>query len=167
MLDDKLGIKSVKFEALLEEQAEADGSEDALGQLDASLHLMGLTFAEFLPALYECLGGKEIPQGLGDSSPISLASTMPVRTGRPERQIDLEEAISASQAVAEDDIGEEDDALFVKTVAHVRKSGRASISSVQRALLIGYNHAARMIELMEDTGVIIPMISNGSREVIQ
>lgn len=119
---------------------------------------MGLTFAEFLPALYECLG---------DSSPINLASTMPVRTGRPERQIDLEEAIAASQAVDEDDIAGEDDPLFAKAVAHVRKSGRASISSVQRALLIGYNCAARMIELMEDTGVITPMTSNGSREVIQ
>lgn len=167
VLDDKLGIKSVKFEALLEEQAEADGGEDALGQLDASFHLMGLTFAEFLPALYESLGGEEIPQGLSDSAPINLASTMPVRTGRPERQIDLEEAIAASQAVHDDDIGGEDDPLFAKAVAHVRKSGRASISSVQRALLIGYNRAARMIELMEDTGVITPMNTSGGREVIQ
>jgi DNA segregation ATPase FtsK/SpoIIIE-like protein len=128
---------------------------------------MGLTFAEFLPALYESLGGEEIPQGMSDSAPINLASTMPVRTGRPERQIDLEEAIAASQAMDDDDIGGEDDPLFAKAVAHVRKSGRASISSVQRALLIGYNRAARMIELMEDTGVITPMNTSGGREVIQ
>jgi S-DNA-T family DNA segregation ATPase FtsK/SpoIIIE len=64
-------------------------------------------------------------------------------------------------------ISGEDDPLFAKAVAHVRKSERASISSVQRALLIGYNRAARMIELMEDTGMITPMTSNGSREVIQ
>jgi hypothetical protein len=70
---------------------------------------MGLTFAEFLQALYESLGGEEIPQGLSDSAPINLASTMPMRIGRPERQIDLEEAIAASQAVDEDYIGDEDD----------------------------------------------------------
>jgi DNA segregation ATPase FtsK/SpoIIIE-like protein len=34
-------------------------------------------------------------------------------------------------------------------------------------LLIGYNRAARMIELMEDTGGITPITSTGSREVIQ
>lgn len=41
-----------------------DGGEDALGQLDASFTLMMLTFAEFLPALFEALGGEEIPQGV-------------------------------------------------------------------------------------------------------
>jgi DNA segregation ATPase FtsK/SpoIIIE-like protein len=34
-------------------------------------------------------------------------------------------------------------------------------------LLIGYNRAVRMIELMKDTGVITPMTSTGSCEVIQ
>ncbi len=64
VLDDKLVIKRLRFEDLLQEQAEQDGGEDALGQQDASFTLMMLTFVEFLPALFEALGGEEIPQGL-------------------------------------------------------------------------------------------------------
>ncbi|RLR43240.1 recombination-associated protein RdgC, partial [Pseudomonas aeruginosa] len=45
-------------------QAEQDGGEDALAQFDASFTLMMLTFAEFLPALFEALGGIEVPQGV-------------------------------------------------------------------------------------------------------
>ncbi|MNP33987.1 DNA translocase FtsK [compost metagenome] len=48
----------------------------------------------------------------------------------------------------------------------VLESRRASISAVQRKLKIGYNRAARMIEAMEMAGVVTPMNSNGSREVI-
>jgi S-DNA-T family DNA segregation ATPase FtsK/SpoIIIE len=46
------------------------------------------------------------------------------------------------------------------------ESRRASISSVQRKLRIGYNRAARMIETMEQAGLISEMNSNGSREVL-
>ncbi|MFC3607463.1 recombination-associated protein RdgC [Stutzerimonas tarimensis] len=64
VLDDKLVIKRLRFEDLLQDQAEQDGGEDALGQMDASFTLMMMTFAEFLPALFEALGGEEIPQGI-------------------------------------------------------------------------------------------------------
>ncbi|MBU3057854.1 MULTISPECIES: recombination-associated protein RdgC [Pseudomonas] len=64
VLDDKLAIKRLRFEDLLQDQAEQDGGDDALGQLDASFTLMMLTFSEFLPALFEALGGEEIPQGI-------------------------------------------------------------------------------------------------------
>ncbi|WP_447590230.1 recombination-associated protein RdgC [Aquipseudomonas campi] len=64
MLDDKLVIKRLRFEDLLQDQAAQDGGEDALGQLDASFMLMMLTFSDFLPALFEALGGEEIPQGI-------------------------------------------------------------------------------------------------------
>lgn len=61
---------------------------------------------------------------------------------------------------------EEDDALYDEAVRFVTESRKASISSVQRKLRIGYNRAARMIESMEAAGVISEMSSNGSREVI-
>ena len=60
----------------------------------------------------------------------------------------------------------ESDALYDEAVAFVLESRRASISSVQRKLKIGYNRAARMIEAMEMAGVVTPMNSNGSRDVI-
>jgi recombination associated protein RdgC len=64
VLDDKMTIKSLKFEDLLQDQAEQDGGDEALGQLDASFTLMMLTFQDFIPALLEALGGEEMPQGI-------------------------------------------------------------------------------------------------------
>ena len=65
----------------------------------------------------------------------------------------------------EDDDAEKDE-LYDEAVAFVAQSRRASISAVQRKLRIGYNRAARMIETMEETGVLSPMASNGNREVL-
>lgn len=60
----------------------------------------------------------------------------------------------------------EADPLYDDAVAYVLKSRRASISSVQRQLRIGYNRAARIIEAMEHAGLVSSMQSNGNREVI-
>ena len=60
----------------------------------------------------------------------------------------------------------ESDPLYDQAVAFVTESRRASISSVQRKLKIGYNRAARIIEAMEEAGVVTEMGTNGQREVI-
>ena len=62
VLDDKLTIKRLRFEDVLQEQAEQDGGDDALAQQDASFILMMMTLVEFLPELFSALGGEEIPQ---------------------------------------------------------------------------------------------------------
>lgn len=62
--------------------------------------------------------------------------------------------------------GSEEDPLYDEAVRFVTESRRASISSVQRKLKIGYNRAARMVEAMEMAGVVTSMSTNGSREVI-
>lgn len=61
---------------------------------------------------------------------------------------------------------EESDPLYDEAVAFVTESRKASISSVQRKLRIGYNRAARLIEQMEASGVVTAMSSNGNREVL-
>lgn len=60
----------------------------------------------------------------------------------------------------------ESDALYDQAVAIVTESRKASISSVQRRLRIGYNRAARLIEAMEAAGVVSEMGTNGNREVL-
>ncbi len=62
--------------------------------------------------------------------------------------------------------GSEVDPLYDEAVGIVLKSRRASISSVQRQLRIGYNRAARLIEDMERAGLVSAMQSNGNREVL-
>ena len=60
----------------------------------------------------------------------------------------------------------EGDPLYDQAVRVVTETRRASISGVQRRLKIGYNRAARMIEEMESAGIVGPLQSNGSREVL-
>ena len=60
----------------------------------------------------------------------------------------------------------EQDVLYDQAVKIVLESRKPSISYVQRRLKIGYNRAARMLETMEATGLVSPLQSNGSREVL-
>ena len=60
----------------------------------------------------------------------------------------------------------EQDPLYDEAVRCVTESRRASISSVQRKLRVGYNRAARMIETMEMAGVVTPADTSGKREVL-
>ncbi len=67
---------------------------------------------------------------------------------------------------SESSSSEETDELYDEAVNFVIESRRASISAVQRKLRIGYNRAARLIETMEEAGLVSEMSSNGSREVL-
>ncbi|MCF6807012.1 DNA translocase FtsK 4TM domain-containing protein [Thiotrichales bacterium 19S9-12] len=60
----------------------------------------------------------------------------------------------------------EKDALYDQAVQIVLETQRASISSIQRRLRIGYNRAARLIEDMEIAGIVSEMQQNGLREVL-
>jgi len=60
----------------------------------------------------------------------------------------------------------ESDPLYDQAVELVLKNRRASISSVQRYLRIGYNRAARLLEQMEQAGLVSPMQANGNREIL-
>ena len=60
----------------------------------------------------------------------------------------------------------EQDALYDEAVKIVITERKPSISYVQRRLKIGYNRAARLIESMEQAGLVGPLQSNGSREVL-
>lgn len=75
------------------------------------------------------------------------------------------ELLPGSAGGKEDQQGEADP-LYDEAVAFVTSTGRVSISSVQRKLRIGYNRAARMVEEMEQAGVVSQMSTNGSREVL-
>lgn len=58
------------------------------------------------------------------------------------------------------------DDLYREAIEIVVRDGRASTSYVQRRLQIGYNRAARIIERMEEEGVVSPPNHGGKREVL-
>ena len=77
----------------------------------------------------------------------------------------LEEGGAGGDATAGEG-GGESDAMYDQAVQVVLKNRRASISLVQRHLRIGYNRAARLLEQMEQSGVVSPMQSNGNRDIL-
>lgn len=90
--------------------------------------------------------------------------------GQPEYIEGLVETGEAQQAGAsgddDDEESAEQDPLYDQAVQIVLDTRRASISSVQRRLRIGYNRAARLLEEMENAGLVSPMEHNGSREIL-
>jgi len=59
-----------------------------------------------------------------------------------------------------------DDALYDQAVAIVAKDRKCSTSYIQRKLGIGYNKAAKLVEQMEDQGVVTPANHVGKREIL-
>ena len=84
-------------------------------------------------------------------------------TGKPNY---IEEVTRSIEIQELNNDSENEDNLYNEAVEFVVESRRASISSIQRKFRIGYNRAARLIETMEENGIVTPMNSNGSREVL-
>jgi len=78
--------------------------------------------------------------------------------------LNLQQEVSSSQDTGA--VSGELDPLYDEAVEIVTSTKRASISSLQRRMRIGYNRAARIIEDMEASGIVSSMNSAGNREVL-
>ncbi len=115
---------------------------------------------------------------LGNASPAGVPSALELTITAPPVEAapssDLfsapptwEEARALSEAAREVNAGGKDDKLFNEAVATVRLQGKASISLLQRRLRIGYTRAARLIEEMEERGIVGPAVPGQQyREVL-
>lgn len=75
---------------------------------------------------------------------------------------------NATGGMAAGDGGEEvDDDLYQEAVRVVCEMGRASTSTLQRRLRIGYGRAARLIDIMEKDGIVGPADGSKAREVLK
>ena len=61
---------------------------------------------------------------------------------------------------------EDEDNLYQKAVEIIKSEGKASTSFLQRKLQIGYNRAARIIDMMEEKGIVSKANHVGKREVL-
>ena len=75
----------------------------------------------------------------------------------------MDEDLAAGEGGSSD---AESDPLYDQAVAVVLQNKRASISLVQRHLRIGYNRAARLLEQMEQSGLVSSMSGSGNREIL-
>jgi len=78
----------------------------------------------------------------------------------------LTPGLAGLETLPGDDIDAEQDPLYDQAVQVVMDTRKASISGVQRRLKIGYNRAARMVESMEQAGLVGPLQPNGTREIL-
>jgi S-DNA-T family DNA segregation ATPase FtsK/SpoIIIE len=97
----------------------------------------------------------------GGSAPVYVEEVL---TGPPEGGPG--EQAEAGEGGGEGGADGEQDPLYDEAVRIVTETRRASVSGVQRRLKIGYNRAARLVESMEAAGLVGPLQSNGSREVL-
>ncbi|MCW7753048.1 DNA translocase FtsK 4TM domain-containing protein [Desulfobotulus sp. H1] len=86
--------------------------------------------------------------------------------GEPEYLSEVTEAFAGNGDGDSEGGGGDHDARYDEAVALVARNRQASISMVQRHLRIGYNRAARIIEAMEQEGVIGPADGAKPREVL-
>jgi DNA segregation ATPase FtsK/SpoIIIE, S-DNA-T family len=77
-----------------------------------------------------------------------------------------QEVVAAPREQKGDDEDKEYDERYDDAVALVARTGQASISMIQRHLRIGYNRAARIVEMMEQEGVVGPSDGVKPREVL-
>jgi len=83
--------------------------------------------------------------------------------GRPHYN---EEITFVEEQEGSEDLDDEKDELYQQALRTIAESGQASISMLQRKLKIGYNRAARIVEIMEKEGVVGPQeVAGKPREV--
>ena len=85
------------------------------------------------------------------------------KRGTPEY---INDVVVNPEDLMSNDGAEDKDALYDDAVKIVIETRKASISSIQRRLKIGYNRAANLVEAMEASGLVGPMGTNGQRDVL-
>ena len=85
--------------------------------------------------------------------------------GEPDYVEDIT-AISNSSGDGSNITEEESDELYNEALNIVKSEGKASTSFLQRKLQIGYNRAARIIDMMEEKGIVSKANHVGKREVL-
>lgn len=96
---------------------------------------------------------RQVVQDLRDKNPI---------------EADFDDAIISSPHAGSGEAGDVgDDVLFEEAKNIVMESGKASASLLQRRLRVGYSRAARLLDMLEEYGVISPQEGNKPREIIR
>jgi len=87
--------------------------------------------------------------------------------GPPDFAEDVQRQIDAPDEIGlDDDEGGDTDDLLPQAMEVIRSTKRASTSMLQRRLRIGYNRAARIMELLEERGVVGPENGSSPREIL-
>ncbi len=87
------------------------------------------------------------------------------KQGAPNFETDIHASLDASGDDEEEDVSEADEELIMKCVEVARQERKCSTSLLQRRLRLGYTRAARMVDILEQRGIVGPGDGAKPREV--
>jgi len=88
------------------------------------------------------------------------------KQGKPSYELEITQQLQKPVRDFDDEDSEEDEELVENCIEVIRSEGKASTSLLQRRLKIGYGRAARMIDILEDRGIIGPARGAEPREIL-
>ncbi len=107
----------------------------------------------------------QLPPPADGAAADAPAGTGPAASATPQigANVPMPDWLQEAESTGE---GEADDDLLQQAISLVKKHRYASTSMLQRRLRIGYNRAARIVEQMEEMGIVGPADGSRSREVL-
>ena len=130
------------------------GAEQLLGNGDMLMMINGSGIIRYQSAF---MSDKEVQKMISEIK-ANQATQYVEEIGRILESDGLEDASTQ--------ISDEDEELVTKSIDLIKNSGRASTSYLQRNFQIGYNKAARIMEVLEDRGVVSKASQTGKREIL-
>jgi S-DNA-T family DNA segregation ATPase FtsK/SpoIIIE len=85
---------------------------------------------------------------------------------KPQFAVDIVDRMAKEAAAEEEETSEEDEELIEKSIEVIRQTKRASVSMLQRRLRIGYTRAARIMDVLEERGIVGPGSGSEPREIL-
>ncbi|HUI05411.1 MAG TPA: DNA translocase FtsK [Verrucomicrobiae bacterium] len=85
---------------------------------------------------------------------------------KPRFEAELHQKLQKNSGLIDADVDEEDEELVEQCIEVIRQTNRASVSVLQRRLRIGYTRAARIMDLLEERGVVGPNRGAEPREIL-
>jgi S-DNA-T family DNA segregation ATPase FtsK/SpoIIIE len=87
------------------------------------------------------------------------------KQGKPSYEMEIHKQLSKPMAPFDGGSGE-DEELVQQCIEVIRSEQKASVSKLQRRLRLGYNRAARLMDELEDRGIVGPAHGNEPREIL-
>ena len=105
---------------------------------------------------------------VGEQEVAAIVEFLAEKNGKPDFAQDVIKAIKEGAEGGEDgEEGEEgEDPLVAQSWAIIKETRRASVSMLQRRLKLGYNRAARIMDVLHDKGYVGPENGSSPREIL-
>jgi S-DNA-T family DNA segregation ATPase FtsK/SpoIIIE len=105
---------------------------------------------------------------VGEQEVAAIVAFLAEKNGKPEFAQDVIKAIEegASDGTGGEEGEEGEDPLVAQSWAIIKETRRASVSMLQRRLKLGYNRAARIMDVLHDKGYVGPENGSSPREIL-